>query len=77
MPDSIHGGKQQSINPCWIALWLLLGFWALAFILNFEDKGWRALYDWSQPEPTPLPVREIDRDSCYGLSTAECRLLRD
>ena len=24
-------------------------------------------------DPTPLPVREIDPESCYGLSTAECR----
>lgn len=61
--------EDTCVSSCKILLFVVLAIWAFAFFLNWEDKGYRALYDWRQPEPTPIPIR-------YGdLTDAElCRI---
>lgn len=40
----------------------------VAWIVVFGIEGYRCFF----VAPTPIPTRDIDPNSCYGLSTAEC-----
>ena len=75
MPDYTRGSDEHDSCFVFAAVVgaLLVFVMVVAWIVGLGVEAYEYLFI----EPTALPTRDIDPNSCYGLSTAECRLLRD